>query len=68
MDLAAGQRPQVIVPGGAWQGLETLGTWTLFGTTMAPGYRDEDFETSPAAPLIERWPEAEHDIRRLTRD
>ena len=67
MDIAAGQRPQAIVPGGAWLGMETLGAWTLFGTTMAPGYRDEDFEVSPAAPLVDRWPEAAHDIRRLTR-
>ena len=67
MDLRAGQRPQVIVPGGIWQGLETLGSWTLCGTTMAPGYRDQDFAIARADDLLERWPDAEHDIHRLTR-
>ena len=67
MDLGAGQRPQAVVPGGAWQALETLGRWSLFGTTMAPGYRDEDFELTDAASLLPAWPEAGDDIRRLTR-
>ena len=67
IDLRADQRPQVIVPGGVWQGLETLGSWTLCGTTMAPGYRAEDFAVAPAAELLDTWPAAEHDIRRLTR-
>jgi uncharacterized protein len=66
-DLAAGQRPQVVVPGGTWQGCETLGAWSLLGATMAPGYRDADFEVSPAAPLVDRWPAAAARIRRLTR-
>ena len=33
-DLAAGQRPQGIVPTGAWQAAETLGDWTLVGCTV----------------------------------
>lgn len=67
LDLGAGQRPQVVVPGGAWQALETLGRWSLFGTTMAPGYRDEDFELADAAVLRDRWAESADDIDRLTR-
>ena len=42
-DLRAGERPQLNVPGGRWQALESLGDWTLDGTTMAPGYSEEDF-------------------------
>lgn len=67
VDLHAGQRPQAIVPGGVWQALETLGEWTLCGTTMAPGYRDVDFSIADASGLLEGWPDAEPDIRRLTR-
>ena len=43
-DLAAGERPQAIVPAGHWQAAETLGDWTLVGCTVAPG-----FQSSPAS-------------------
>src|SRR5580704_18158597 len=35
-DLAAGERPQAVVPAGAWQAAESLGAWTLVGCTVAP--------------------------------
>src|SRR4029077_18818898 len=37
-DLAAGERPQAIVPAHVWQTAESLGKWTLVGCTMAPGF------------------------------
>jgi uncharacterized protein len=43
-DLAAGQRPQAIVPFHAWQAAETLGDWTLVGCTVAPGFEWAGFE------------------------
>jgi hypothetical protein len=43
-DLAAGQRPQVVVPAGTWQGCRTLGQWSLLGTFMAPPYSDDTVE------------------------
>ena len=46
-DLAAGERPQAIVPAGAWQSAESLGDWTLVGCTVAPGFRFEGFELAP---------------------
>lgn len=46
-DLAAGERPQAVVPAGAWQAAETLGDWTLVGCTVAPGFRFEGFELAP---------------------
>jgi hypothetical protein len=46
-DLAAGQRPQAVVPAGAWQSAESLGTWTLVGCTVAPAFRFEGFEMAP---------------------
>ncbi|MGH8917810.1 MAG: cupin domain-containing protein, partial [Actinomycetes bacterium] len=32
-DVAAGARPQLVVPAGVWQGSRSLGEWTLVGTT-----------------------------------
>ena len=65
-DLPAGERPQIVVPGGTWQAAETLGDWTLLGTTMAPGFREEDFELAGRAELTGRWPGAAELIARHT--
>jgi uncharacterized protein len=46
-DLASGQRPQVVVPAGAWQMATSLGAWTLVGCTVAPGFCFEGFELAP---------------------
>ena len=47
-DLAAGQRPQGVVPAHAWQAAQTLGDWTLVGCTVAPGFEFAKFELAPA--------------------
>ena len=46
-DLAAGERPQVVVPAGAWQTARTLGGWTLAGCTVAPAFQFSGFEMAP---------------------
>lgn len=46
-DLAAAERPQAIVPAGAWQSAESLGAWTLVGCTVAPGFEFSGFEMAP---------------------
>ena len=46
-DLAAGERPQWVVPAHAWQAAETLGEWTLVGCTVAPGFDFAQFELAP---------------------
>lgn len=46
-DLAAGERPQGIVPTGAWQAAESLGEWTLVGCTVSPGFDFAGFELAP---------------------
>ena len=46
-DLAAGERPQGIVPAHAWQSAQTLGDWTLVGCTVAPGFEFARFELAP---------------------
>jgi uncharacterized protein len=39
-DLAAGERPQAIVPAHAWQAAQSLGQWTLVGCTVALAPKD----------------------------
>ena len=43
-NLLAGERPQAVVPAGAWQRAESLGAWTLVGCTVAPGFHFAGFE------------------------
>jgi uncharacterized protein len=46
-DIAAGERPQAIVPVHAWQAARSLGEWTLVGCTVAPGFEFKGFELAP---------------------
>jgi uncharacterized protein len=46
-DLAAGERPQAVVPTGVWQSARSLGAWTLVGCTVAPGFEFAGFELAP---------------------
>jgi uncharacterized protein len=46
-DVAAGERPQAIVPASAWQSAETTGDWTLVGCTVAPAFEFASFELAP---------------------
>ena len=42
--LEAGQRPQAIVPAGAWQRARPLGAWTLVSCVVAPPFRFDAFD------------------------
>lgn len=44
MNLAMGERPQIVVPANHWQTATTLGHWTLVGCTVAPGFEFSSFE------------------------
>ena len=46
-DLAAGQRPQAVVPTGAWQSAVSAGDWSLVGCTVSPAFQFEGFELAP---------------------
>lgn len=46
-DIAAGERPQIVIPAGVWQSAVSLGTWTLVGCTVAPGFEFSGFEMAP---------------------
>lgn len=56
-DLAAGQRPQVVVPAGVWQAAETLGEWTLMGTVVVPPYTDDSVEFASGEELAVEYGE-----------
>ncbi|MCB9681277.1 MAG: cupin domain-containing protein [Alphaproteobacteria bacterium] len=64
-DLRAGHRPQLVVPGGVWQGalLAPGGRAALLGTTMAPGFAYADYVHGDIDDLARRWPDADAAIR-----
>lgn len=43
-DVEKGERPQIVVPAGAWQEARSLGDYTLVGCTVAPGFEFSTFE------------------------
>ena len=67
-DLAAGMSPQVVVPGGVWQGcrLRAGGTVALMGTTMSPGFDPRDFEPGDRELLLKSHPREHELIAALT--
>jgi predicted cupin superfamily sugar epimerase len=68
-DLAAGERPQVMVGHGVWQGsrLREGGEWALLGCTVSPGFEFEDYEAGDRAELMGLWPEWAETIAELTK-
>jgi uncharacterized protein len=66
-DLAAGQRPQIVVPAGTWQGSSPVGEWSLVGTTTAPPFDWDGFELGERAVLTTSYPVAADRIASLTR-
>jgi uncharacterized protein len=65
MDLAAGERPQVIVPAGTWQATESTGEWSLLGTVMSPPYAEGRVTFAETDSLVRDYPAAATDISRL---
>jgi len=68
-DVLKGQELQFVVPRGVWQGsrLVTGGEYALLGTTMAPGYSDDDVEFGTFAELSLKFPDRKKMIKNLTR-
>jgi hypothetical protein len=68
-DLAAGQRVQLVVRRGVWQGsrLVSGGSFALLGATMAPGFDPSDFAAGHLEELIRDFPGHADMIRQLTR-
>lgn len=67
-DLESGQRPQVVVPGGTWQGaiLSPGGRFALLGTTMAPGFDYSEYEPGSRDELTKLYPGHAELIHKLT--
>lgn len=68
-NLAQDHSPQVVVPGGVWQGSRLVagGNWALLGCTVSPGFDFADFEIASRSDLLAQWPEAAEMITALTR-
>ncbi len=66
-DLGAGQRPQLVVPAGTWQGSSPDGAWTLVGTTTAPPFDWAGFRLGARADLTRSHPSVPRRIAELTR-
>ena len=68
-DLQAGERPQVVVERGVWQGsrLREGGSWALMGCSVSPGFDFEDYESGRREELIVGWPEYAGMAGELTR-
>lgn len=66
-DLAAGERPQVVVPAGVWQTTVTLGEWSLLGTIVVPPYTDDSVEFADATQLTAAFPALAEELRPLCR-
>ncbi|MFC7307017.1 cupin domain-containing protein [Streptomyces monticola] len=64
-----GAEVQTVVPAGTWMGARVApgGRWSLFGTTMAPGFLPGDYEGADAAELCARFPQQATRIRKLCR-
>jgi predicted cupin superfamily sugar epimerase len=64
-----GQRPQVVVRHGVWQGSRPLNpkTYALLGTTMTPGFDPSDFDLGKRDDLIRAYPQFAAKIKALTR-
>jgi predicted cupin superfamily sugar epimerase len=67
-NLSAGEAPQVVVPGGVWQGTRLLGDtgFALLGCTVAPGFDYADYTSATRAELTARWPAFAKQIEGLT--
>ena len=67
-DLAAGHVPQLVVPGGVWQGTRLVGEsgFALLGCTVAPGFDYADYTSATRAELVAKWPAFAAQIEGLT--
>ncbi|HOV13635.1 MAG TPA: cupin domain-containing protein [Spirochaetota bacterium] len=68
-DILKGHLPQIIVKKDVWQGAKLVdgGNFALLGTTVAPGFDFDDFETAKREQLLQKYPEFQKIILKLTK-
>lgn len=72
-DVLAGDRPQVVVPAGTWQGAALDRSqsrregFALLSCIVSPPWDERDFTLGGRADLIQQFPDEAELIRRLTR-
>ena len=64
-NLAAGERPQAIVPQGTWQAAETTGPWTLVSCIVAPAF---PLRRLPPSPRATGPPASDSELRTQTQN
>jgi uncharacterized protein len=65
-NLELDEAPQIVVPRNTWQGMKTLGEFTLFGCTVSPGFDYADYQSGNRQTLIREYPAFADRIRELT--
>lgn len=68
-NLAAGEVPQLVVPGGHWFAAEVIlqNDYSLVGCTVSPGFSFEDFELPTRQELTAKFPTHEKLIANFTK-
>lgn len=68
-DLAAGERPQVLIRAGTWFAAKITEPdgFTLISCTVSPGFDFADFELADRASLVKSFPQHQSIIQSLTR-
>jgi uncharacterized protein len=68
-NVAAGERPQIVIPAGTWFAAELAAdaSHCLIGCTVAPGFEFADFELAAGPELAARYPAHAARIARMTR-
>lgn len=68
-DIFKGMKPQLIVKKNIWQGAKLVkgGKFALLGTTVAPGFDYQDFESGKCSELVREYPKYKQQIIALTK-
>ncbi|GAB2024430.1 cupin domain-containing protein [Lactovum odontotermitis] len=68
-DILNGERPQVLAAKNTWQGARMQPGdygFALMGTTMSPGFKENDFILGTREAMLEKFPQHEADIANFT--
>ena len=57
LDTDVGTLPQITIPAGSWFAARPLGSYTLAGCTVSPGFDFNDFEMASKKELTSKFPQ-----------